>query len=171
MFHVSPWESKESERAHSGPDTGPPQLKDPPTTLQEALPRISALERGISALERQLAALMSQKVVESCKNYRTHYFYLKRNIMGEWQELNKWIEVCRLQDLPPKFQRGTNVTFFFEVFRVLGYRDFITLVGTWTTMCWSCSLLNSRKRHDSLTSQRTVLFRQHYLLDLSLGKH
>ena len=42
----------------------------------------------------------------------------------------------RLQDLPPKFQKGSIVTLrgigkckVQEVFRVLGYRDFIALVG------------------------------------------
>ncbi len=53
---------------------------------------------------------MPQTVVEPSKNYSTHDFDLKKNIMREWEELNKWIEVRRLQDLPPKFEKGVIFT-------------------------------------------------------------
>jgi len=53
-----------------------------------------------------------------------------------WRDLNKWIEVRRLQDLPSKFEQGTIVTLkgngkfkVKDVFRALGYRDFVALVG------------------------------------------
>jgi hypothetical protein len=50
--------------------------------------------------------------------------------------MSKFVQVSRLQDLPPRFCKGTGVTLrglgkvkVGEVFWVLGYRDLMALVG------------------------------------------
>jgi hypothetical protein len=64
----------------------------------------------IALIEVQLAALKPHAVVKPSNNFSTYDFYLKHKIAKEWQNLNKWIEVRRLQDLPLKFEKGTIVT-------------------------------------------------------------
>jgi hypothetical protein len=87
-------------------------------------------------LQRELDAIRAQMVIHSPLHDSTHDFYLKTNTRQEWQDLRKWVEIRRLQDLPPKFCKGALVTLkgigtvkVGEVFRVLGYRDLIDLVG------------------------------------------
>ena len=98
------------------------------------LQKIQVLEARQADLEARLAVLDAHG--KPSTNFSTHDFYLKKKITDEWQDLNKWVEVRKIQDLPPKFEKGTIVTLkgigkckVGDVFRALGYRDFLTLVG------------------------------------------
>ena len=90
----------------------------------------------IAQVQRELDVIRPQMAIHPPLHDSTHDFYLKTNIRQEWQDLRKWVEIRRLQDLTPKFCKGVLVTLkglgtvkVGEVFRVLGYRDLITLVG------------------------------------------
>jgi hypothetical protein len=102
-------------------------------TVAEQLPE--ALQR-ISALQAQLDVLVPRGVARPPGRISTHDCYLKTNIRKEWQEKRKWVEIRRLQDLSPKFCKGSVVTLrglgkvkVGDVFRVMGRRDLIALVG------------------------------------------
>ena len=121
---------------------------DPDPTLQESITQdapvmgltlaeqlAEALQR-ISALQVQLDVIVPRGVAMPPVRISTHDFYLKTNIRKEWQERRKWVEIRRLQDLPPKFCKGSVVTLrglgkvkVGDVFRVMGRRDLIALVG------------------------------------------
>ena len=103
-----------------------------PTTFLEDLQRTDVLEdkdleslHRIVALEATVAALTFEAVVQPSKHFSTHDFYLKTKIVNrlkQWSELNKWIEVITTL-------RGIGKFKVKHVFRALGYRDFVALVG------------------------------------------
>ena len=92
--------------------------------------------RRLAVYENYIASLQPHAVVTPSTKFSTHDFYLKRNIAKEWEDLNKWVEVRHIKDLPSTFQKGSIVTLkgigkckVKDVFRALGYRDFVALVG------------------------------------------
>ncbi len=88
------------------------------------------------SMENYIASLQPHAVVTPSTKFSTHDFYLKRTIAKEWEVLNKWVEVRRINDLPSTFEKGSIVTLkgigkckVKDVFRALGSRDFVALVG------------------------------------------
>jgi len=114
-------EDRSLEEEHTEVNTPAPTL-----TLAQAMERISQLELELDAIRPQMA-------IHPPLHDSTHDFYLKTNIRQEWQDLRKWVEIRRLQDLPPKFCKGALVTLkvlgTVQVGEVFRCSDLIALVG------------------------------------------
>ena len=108
-----------------------------PRSFKEAMQQISELKRRLDALASDAVVKPHTRNLSTWDFYLEHMgFYLKTNIAKGWQDCWKWIEIGKIFDLPPKFHKDTIVTLkglskakVKDVFRVLGMRDFISLVG------------------------------------------
>ncbi len=137
--------------------------------------------RRLAVLQNHIPSLQPHAVVRPSTNFSTHDFYLKRKITKEREDLNKWVEVRRINNLPSTFEKGSIVTLkgigkckVNDVFRALGYRDFVALVGKdmkglgipasldsvdhKTRMAWFFNPVNTGLRRIDLDNHALVLF-------------
>jgi hypothetical protein len=124
VLRKNPWE----------PGSAQPTLQLANDSHNSTISHAESLSR-LDVMENYIASLQPHAVVTPSTKFSTHNFYLKRKIAKEWEALNKWVEVRRINDLPSTFEKGSIVTLkgigkckVKDVFRALGYRDFVALV-------------------------------------------
>ncbi len=165
VLRKSPWE----------PGPAQPTLQHANASYNGTISHAEALRR-LAVMENYIASLQPHAVVTPSTKFSTHDFYLKRKIAKEWEALNTWVEVRRINDLPSTFEKGSIVTLkgigkckVKDVFRALGSRDFVALVGKEmkglgipvthkTRMEWFFNPVNTGLRHIALDSHALVLF-------------